>query len=851
LRELLLQKNEADLFHHLLAEPLTGLIWREQRLVVVIDALDEATDEHGRNALVDLLVTRLATLPAWLAFVVTSRPNPDVVAKLAGYAPFEFDPHEARNHNDLQAYLHTVLGRRADFLACSVQEQERIFYRLLELSEGMILYLRQLVQGLEEGAITLAALDRIPPGLASLYRINFEHKYGGERIGVYDSEVRPLLRLLVAAPGPMPAELARTALGWDRETYASRRNLLGSNVIDMPQGLRLFHQSLYEWLAKIDSSPFYVDADEGALMLGNFLWKCCSETGDDDEIQWAPQVQHWLPELLPRMPLWNCIDPLRWMGNYLLRMKRFASGERLLRRVLHLAEATEGPLSMAAATAQKDLARLLSAGGDTKGAAAFFSQAFQIQQQLLGPRHREVARTATELAHAVFPINRIMLMNYREGCYLGPELDWTVPEQMFQMVVNIHEQGSEPQDLAAAHLDLGYVLEILGRLDEAERYYRLALEVEHKGTELRNDWPARQRLDDLKRWRERLVAREQQYEEVAALEAKYGPKHQVVEEALHSIARNVQSIGWEAAAPLYERVLQIREQRLGVAHEDVADLLSEMAYWAEDENLKETLESRALSIREQVLGQDHAQLLDSLRMLGHYRDRAGDFAAAEALWCRALAIMERDEGPFGKEVAYMLGLLAGLQHKRGHYAAAVELRQRVLAIREARLQEDHSSLHDVEDALSELGKSLSRCCDFIAAEAVLRRALALSHECYGQRFVDGGPYAARNFRELGLVLSAQGDYAGAAPLLRRAVEGYERWLEIDSPHKLGNLADALESLVGVLQVQQQHGDVKRLRERACTLLAQAKAAGYSPEHPALQMLQSLAFPANEEEKPNQ
>jgi hypothetical protein len=68
---------------------------------------------------------------------------------------------------------------------------------------------------------------------------------------------------------------------------------------------------------------------------------------------------------------------------------------------------------------------------------------------------------------------------------------------------------------------------------------------------------------------------------------------------------------------------------------------------------------------------------------------------------------------------------------------------------------------------------------------------------------------------------------------------------------LGNLADALESLVGVLQVQQQHGDVKRLRERACTLLAQAKAAGYSPEHPALQMLQSLAFPANEEEKPNQ
>jgi hypothetical protein len=260
LREILLKKNEADLFALLLAEPLTGLIWREQRLVVVIDALDEASDEHGQNPLVDLLVTRLSQLPTWLNFVVTSRPNPEVVSKLQGFAPFELDTEDHRNLDDLEAYIEAGLAKRADFSGLSDAEQTRIKAILLDNSEGMILYLQQVLKGLDEGAINLQAIDQIPRGLGSLYRIAFDHLYGGDKLhSVYDAEVKPLLRLLLAAPEPLPPALAQQVLGWDKETYLRRRNRLGAYVLDTPQCCKLFHKTLYEWLGDEISAPYYFD----------------------------------------------------------------------------------------------------------------------------------------------------------------------------------------------------------------------------------------------------------------------------------------------------------------------------------------------------------------------------------------------------------------------------------------------------------------------------------------------------------------------------------------------------------------------------------------------------------------
>ncbi|MCX8513264.1 MAG: toll/interleukin-1 receptor domain-containing protein, partial [Chthoniobacteraceae bacterium] len=64
--ESLAKKNLADSFSHLISEPLAGLIWREHKLVILMDALDEATDETGRNELSALISGRFLELPKWI-----------------------------------------------------------------------------------------------------------------------------------------------------------------------------------------------------------------------------------------------------------------------------------------------------------------------------------------------------------------------------------------------------------------------------------------------------------------------------------------------------------------------------------------------------------------------------------------------------------------------------------------------------------------------------------------------------------------------------------------------------------------------------------------------------------------
>jgi hypothetical protein len=81
------RKAPAELFDHLLANPLRSLIHSgRDRYLIVIDALDEAA-EPGRNPLVEILARDAQRLPAWLGLVVVSRPEAGVTAPLQGLNP--------------------------------------------------------------------------------------------------------------------------------------------------------------------------------------------------------------------------------------------------------------------------------------------------------------------------------------------------------------------------------------------------------------------------------------------------------------------------------------------------------------------------------------------------------------------------------------------------------------------------------------------------------------------------------------------------------------------------------------------------------------------------------------------
>src|SRR5207344_806126 len=100
------RKGAVAMFHWLLAEPLNLIDGgrRRDRCVLLIDALDE-TLRDGVSELADLLAELTPKLPAWMAVLLTSRPDFPIAASLSHVAPFRLDAeNSAANAADLRVY---------------------------------------------------------------------------------------------------------------------------------------------------------------------------------------------------------------------------------------------------------------------------------------------------------------------------------------------------------------------------------------------------------------------------------------------------------------------------------------------------------------------------------------------------------------------------------------------------------------------------------------------------------------------------------------------------------------------------------------------------------------------------
>jgi len=769
LREALLKKNETDLFNFLFTEPLTGLIYRDHRLVVVIDALDEASDSNGQNPLVDLLVTRLANLPSWLSFVVTSRPNPEIVAKLQGFAPFELDTENHRNMDDLKAYLDIGLAKRVDFSALPDDEQSRIKIILLDNSEGMILYLQQVLTGLDEGVINLDNIEHIPRGLGSLYRITFDHYFGGDKLqSVYDHEVKPLLRLLLAAPEPLPPALAQQVLGWDKETYLRRRNRLGSYVIDTPQGCELFHKTLHEWLGDEASSPYYLDPQPGKQALAEYLWQCFDNTEDEYHLDWPHQTQHWLPSLMPLLPQWETAGALNALGNYLYTFAQYSDAEVLLRRALAINEKFLGLEHPVTASSLNNLAFLLQVQGDYVGAELLHRRALVIAEKVLGPEHPLTAAS----------LNNLGICLQDQGNYAGAE-------PLYRRALAIREKvlGSEHPDTASGLGNLASLLHAQGDYAGAEPLHRRALAIDEK---------------------------------------ILGPEHPSTARGLHNLALLLQDQGdYSGAEPLYRRALAIREKFLGSEHPDTAANLNAIAGLLQTKGNyagAESLYRRALAIREKFLAPHHPDIAINLHDLACLLFTKGDYSGAELLYRRTLTSMEKSFGIEHPLIAGSINSLAGLLQTKGDYAGAEPLYRRALAIREKMLDSDHP---DIASSLHGLACLLENQADYAGAEALHRRALAIFEKALGGEHRN----TAGSINSIARLLETKGDYAGAELLYRSSLAISEKTLGPDHPET----ASSLHSLACLLQRKDDNTGAEILYQRA--LAIKEKVLG--SEHPAI------------------
>jgi CHAT domain-containing protein len=154
---------------------------------------------------------------------------------------------------------------------------------------------------------------------------------------------------------------------------------------------------------------------------------------------------------------------------------------------------------------------------------------------------------------------------------------------------------------------------------------------------------------------------------------------------------------YEAAEPLFQRSLRIRETALGPEHPDVATSLNNLAllYRAQGNyEAAEPLFQRALRIYETALGPEHPDVATSLNNLAALYDDQGNYEAAEPLYQRALQIYETALGTDHPRVALSLNNLAALYSAQGNVAEAVSYLARGLAVQEQHLEVNLSILAD-------------------------------------------------------------------------------------------------------------------------------------------------------------
>jgi CHAT domain-containing protein/tetratricopeptide (TPR) repeat protein len=266
---------------------------------------------------------------------------------------------------------------------------------------------------------------------------------------------------------------------------------------------------------------------------------------------------------------------------------------------------------------------------------------------------------------------------------------------------------------------------------------------------------------------------------------------------LHTEFRGLYSAGkYDEALTLVERVLAIRERVLGPEHQDVAQVLNNLAVLFDDKGdyvKAEAVYQRALTISEKRLGPEHPDVAATLANLAALHINIGDYAKAEAVYQRALTIREKILGPEHPEVGATLANLAVLHLRRDEYAKAEALFQRALTIREKALGPEHP---DVAATLTNLAALYANTGDYAKAEQLYGRALTIRKKALGPEHSAVGTDLAN----LAALYRRMGDHVKAAPLYRRALIIWEKALGPEHPY----IAGALNELAALYAVK---GDI--------------------------------------------
>jgi tetratricopeptide (TPR) repeat protein len=650
-----------ELFEFLICDPLnrSGKIPESIRLCLVIDGLDEAGRNNGGNALAELLVKHADRLPDWLGILVTSRPEPYLEQMLKPLAGLSFDGQSEHNRLDLANWIRQQLP--PDW---SEAERRVAVDLVLDKCGGTFLYLELVAK---DPALSLSRPHELPDKLDGFFKQNFMRYFPDP--AAYGESTEPFLRLLAAAPGPMPARMAQQVLRWNpRQMALHVTEPMGSLLQDRSDGWVFFHASLADWLADPARSGTHCLAGSAAGQLGDFVWAGFLAF---EGCTWKAQVVDWLAQLTPFTRHWDVAADLVAAARFLEMRRRYLPARSLRLRVLDLAtEDGQARADALCALADNYTESSLGDGGRPHyvHAIELLEAAWQLRREHLGDAHRVTLLTLARIPYGEAG-------RYVEG---GKALQ----------AVLAHADALAPADLRRVQAHYAYYLYEEGQFDASAALYRQVLA--HPGLSTLEEATAHSLVGFVAHEAGHFEAgREATARAMALLEdLRDQPEHLLGtlhlnlamclsalarhEEALRMAARAEQHFGavmasndpwWgalcvdlalvrtaagdgSAGRQLADRAAQVSEEGLGGAHfEPTCAWLLQAWFCRQDGDIARavSLTERALEVRRHTLPKGHWRLLvaeENLACLLREQGQAGLADAIVQRWAAALVLEE-------------------------------------------------------------------------------------------------------------------------------------------------------------------------------------------------------------------
>ena len=195
--------------------------------------------------------------------------------------------------------------------------------------------------------------EKLPSSIEDLFLKDFQRYFPD--ISQYEERTEKFLRLMVAAPGPLPKQLGQEVLKWEeRDVTKNLTQPMASMLTETADGLQLYHKSLGEWLSDGSKSGNYQINSNGAKVLGDFLWKEFEDSNlntnlkastfpkihfnQTDDLKWKSKILGWLPTLITATDRWNSIEDINNISEYYRVNLRYTSVLKLKERNIVLAE---------------------------------------------------------------------------------------------------------------------------------------------------------------------------------------------------------------------------------------------------------------------------------------------------------------------------------------------------------------------------------------------------------------------------------------------------------------------------------------------------------------------------------